>query len=93
MVLERPDGGRDDPRQMLHRTSPRPVGFGQFGEEALRAAFHDREQDPVLGPVVVVDGAHRDAGLLDHAGEGRSFEPLLGQTRPFSSPTDGYGVA
>ena len=78
VALERLDGGRADPRQMLAGPSDPPVPLGQVGEEALGAAFHDREQDAVLGAVVVVDGTHRDAGFGDHSGEGCRLEAVLG---------------
>ena len=72
------DGGRHDPGQVLRRAPGPPVQVGQVGEEAIGAAFHDGEQDPVLGAEVVVDGAHRDAGFGHHAGQRRGFEAVLG---------------
>ena len=65
-------------RQVLGRTPQPSVRVGEVGEEALGAALHDREQDSLLGAVVVVDGAQRDARLFDDARDGRRFEALLG---------------
>ena len=78
MALEGADGGRDDPGQVLRRAPGPPGPVRQIGEEALGAALHDGEQDPVLGAVVVVDGAHRDARFRDHAGHRRRLEAVLG---------------
>src|SRR5271165_4893938 len=78
VALERADRGRHHPGQVL-RGAPGPPGqVGQVGEEAVGAAFHDGEQDAVLGAEVVVDGAHRDAGFLHHAGQRGGFEAVLG---------------
>ena len=54
------------------------VGLGEVGEEAAGAAFHDGEQDAVLGAEVVVDGADRDAGFLDDRVDRRAGVALLG---------------
>ena len=78
VALERADDGRDDPGQVLRRAPGPPGQVRQVGEEAIGAALHDGEQDPVLGTEVVVDGAHRDAGFLHHAGQGCGFEAVLG---------------
>jgi 2,4-dichlorophenol 6-monooxygenase len=78
MALERSGRGREDCGQVLRGTSEPPVRDGQIVEEAFCSAFHHREQNSVLGAVVVVDGAQRDAGFFDDAGEGRGFEAVLG---------------
>ena len=59
VALERADGSRHHPGQVL-RGAPGPPGqVGQVGEEAVGAAFHDGEQDPVLG----AEGRRRACGL------------------------------
>ena len=78
VALERADDGRHDPGQVLGRAPGPPGQVRQVGEEAAGAAFHDGEQDSVLGTEVVVDGAHRDAGFGHHAGERRGFVAVLG---------------
>ena len=78
MAFKRAGGSRHHPGQVLCRAPGPPAQVRQVGEEAVGAAFHDGEQDAVLGAEVVVDGAHRDAGFLHHAGQGRGFEAVLG---------------
>ena len=78
VALERADGSRHHPGQVLRGTPGPPGQVGQVGEEAIGAAFHDGEQDSVLGAEVVVDGAHRDAGFGHHAGQRRGLEAVLG---------------
>ena len=60
MTLQRANGGRDDPGQVLGGTTGTPIPLRQVGEETLGPPFHDGEQDPILRAVVVVDGAQRD---------------------------------
>ena len=87
VALQRPDGGRDTVRQVLRGTSEPPVRSREVGEEALGAALHDGEQDPVLRAVVVVDGAQRDARLLDDAGDVAASKPCSAITRSAASST------
>jgi len=78
MAVERVSGGRHDPDQVLCRTPGLAAQVRQVGEEAIGAAFHDGQQDPVFGAEVMVHRAHRDAGFLHNAGKGRGFEAVLG---------------
>ena len=78
MAFERLHGGRYDPAQVVGGSTDSAVRLGQVGEEPLSAALHDREEDSVLRPEVVVDGAQRHAGFLDDAGDGRRFEAVRG---------------
>lgn len=57
MALERLGRRREHRGRVLGWTSDPVVPVGQVGEEALRAALHDGEQDSVLRAVVVVDRA------------------------------------
>jgi hypothetical protein len=64
---------------VAHRAG-RLVGDLQPIEEPLRAALHGREDDALLGTEVMVDGARRDAGLLDERGDrGRRVAVLCDQ--------------
>jgi hypothetical protein len=87
VALERAGGGRHHPGQVLRRAPGPPVQVRQVGEEPIGAAFHDGQQDAVLGAEVVVDGAHRDAGFGHHAGQRRGFEAVSAMTRSAASST------
>ena len=53
MALQGRDRRRDDLAQMMGRGTHAAVWIGQVGEEPLGTALHDRQEDPVLGGVVV----------------------------------------
>ena len=78
MVAQPLDGRRDERAEVLGGAPDPLVGIGQVGEEPLGATLHHGEQDSVLGAVVVVDGALRDAGFRDDPGDRRRVEALLG---------------
>ena len=78
MALERRCGGGRSSARRCRPVKRLAAPYVRQGlEEALGAALHDGEQDPVLGAEVVVDGAERDARLLHDAGEGRRLEAVL----------------
>ncbi len=58
--------------------------FVEPGDADLGVAAHDLDQQPLLGPEVVVEKAAADPGLAGDVLEGRARRAALGDARPAS---------